>query len=149
GHAHAHAGRGGVAAVEDGLEVLDAGPPVADADEEGGRGLPVEEELDLAAAGVLEGVAGDLGDGGGDAGLGLGRGAEQARQLAGALPGQHHVVLQADLLGQERLAHGRAPLGARATSTVTSSRPLWKSRYSTPATRAGSRPASPGYAPRS
>ena len=53
-------------------------------------------ELSPAAAGVLEGVARDLGDRGGDAGLILGVEASRRGDLARALAREHDVLLGSD-----------------------------------------------------
>ena len=122
------AGRRVVPAVEDRLEVLDPRAPLVDADQKARRGRRADQELDPAAARVLEGVAGDLRDRRGDPRL-VERGeAQQAGDLAGALPRQDDVGFQADLQGQEGHAHGRLSPRSRATTTVTSSRPRRKSR---------------------
>src|SRR5262245_52124057 len=106
------------------------------------------EEIDAAAAGVLETVAGDFRNGGGHAGLVLGVETEQAGDLTGALARQDHVLLQSYFQAQE-LVHGCGLPVSRATTTVTSSRSRLKSRRSTPAIRATSRPSRPGYRLRS
>ena len=72
-----------------------------DPDQEPRRGPGPDLELDPAAPRVLEGIAGDLRDGRGDPGL-VERGeAEQPGDLAGTLPGQDDVGLQADVHVQE------------------------------------------------
>ena len=94
----------------------------------GGAALIVHQELDPAAAGVLEGVAGDLRNRGGDPRLILVLQAKQPGDLPGALPSEDDILLQANLHVEKVLAHESAPSSSRATSTVTSSRSLWKSR---------------------
>ena len=101
------------------------GPVVADAhDQELRRRAAFHVELDAALSRVLEDVARDLGDRGGDARLVLGVEAQVPRDLPRALAGHHHVVLGAQRHGQERRgSSARAPRPAQPTSTVTSSRP--------------------------
>ncbi len=109
-NADAEPGLRDIPAVHDRLEVADARPALADADRDPDRRPLVDLELDAAPAGVLEGVAGDLGRGGRDARLvELGK-SQQARDLAGSLPRQHDVGLEADLDGQQRPdAHASCP----------------------------------------
>ena len=62
-----------------------------------GDGPDLDDELDTPAAGILNGVAGDLRGGGGDPRLvELGE-AQQPGDLPRPLPGQHDVGLEADL----------------------------------------------------
>ena len=122
--AQPHARWATVPPVEDGLQVLDARPAVADADHERLAGLsPSTRNSTLPPPGVLEGVAGDLGDGGGDARLVLGVEAQQPGDLPGSLAGQHHVLLQADLQAEDGLLMLPPSAASRAARTVTSSRP--------------------------
>ena len=138
--AQAHAGRGSIASSEDFVEILDALTFVRDNDAEELRGrLPLDREMNLAAAGVAEGVARDLRHGGSDADLILVLEAEQLRDLARALARRHHVAF---VLNRDH--HDRDVHRPRTTATVASSRPRLKSRYSTPAIKAGLRSASPG-----
>ena len=121
-----HPRRRTVLAVHDAREVGDAGTGVADADdEELGTRLALHPEVHLAAAGIGEGVARDLGHGRRDAGLLLHVEAEERGDLPGALAGRHHVVLVVDRHGQHGDAHRATPL---ATTTATSSCPRLKSR---------------------
>jgi len=104
----------------------DARPLVGDHDlEELGCGATFHAEIHLAGPGVAEGVARDLRDGGGDAGLIPRLEAKEAGDLARALPGEDDVVLQFQRHGQDAQAHPEARL---ATTTVASSRPRVKSR---------------------
>ena len=99
------------------------GPALEDADDKCRRGAALDAEFDSAAAGVLNGVAGDLGSGGGDPRLvELGKTQERG-DLPRPLPGQHDVDFDANLQIQEGHVHGRPPSRGRATRTVTSSRP--------------------------
>ena len=128
--AEAHPRLGPVRPVEDGLELGDPGPPVADVDEQDlRRRLSLHHELDRAAAAVAEGVARDLRHGGGEASLVLEVEAEQRGDLARALPGGDDIVLPRDRHGQHRPAHAALPMGrSRATTTATSSRRRLQSR---------------------
>ena len=101
-----------------------------------GAVLAFEQILDLAAAGVVEGIARDLGNRGRDAGLILRVEAEQPGDLAGALARGDRIVLVADA-DREDGDNGSCLYAAFATTTVASSLPRVKSRYSTPAIRAG------------
>ena len=91
-------------------------------DEELRRALAFDRELDLAAAGVAEGVARDLGHRGRDARLVLRLEAEQRGELARALARDHDVLLVADGDGDEA-AWLIAPSPLRSATTVASSRP--------------------------
>ena len=74
------------------------------------RALAFERELDLAAAGVAEGVARDLRNGGGDARLVLSVEAEQPGDLARALARHDHVLLVLERrLSGAALRHVRLP----------------------------------------
>ena len=102
-------GRRDVLTVEDGLEVLDARSPLADANHACRRGPVSTQELDSPPAGILDGVAGDLRRRGGDSGLvELGK-AQQPGDLPRPLPGQHDVGLEADLQVQEGHVHDGSP----------------------------------------
>ena len=102
-------GRRDVLSVENGLEIVDAHPPLADPDQQGRGGRRLDEKLDSTPAGILNGVAGDLGRGGGDAGL-IELGESQERgDLTRPLPGQHDVGFKAEIQAQERHVHGRSP----------------------------------------
>jgi len=129
--AEPHPGLRAVLAVEDRVEVGDALALVADADREQLRhGARIDHEFGAAAAGVAVGVAGELGDRGGDAGLVLRHEAEQLGDAARALAHRDHVALALDRHRHDRpafrgLRHGGHHL---ATSTVVSSRRRVRSR---------------------
>ena len=124
----AHAGRRAILALEDAPSVRDArAPSVTRISEDAGAASLLTQELDLPAARVLEGVAGDLRDGGGDAGLVLGVEAEQAGDLPGALAGQDDVGLEADRDRQERQAH-ESPRRSRHDARSRRRGPARKSR---------------------
>ena len=91
------AGRRVIPSVQDRLEVLDPRAPLLNADQKSRRGTCADLELDLPTSRVLEGIAGNLRHRRGDARL-IERGeAQQAGDLAGTLPRQHDVGLQADV----------------------------------------------------
>ncbi len=105
--ADAHAGGRPVFPAQDQCDVADAGPLVRDPDVQHLReAFAFERELHLAAAGVAECVARDLGNGRGDARLILPVEAEQAGDLPRALARDDHVLLELDGDGQKRFAHG-------------------------------------------
>ena len=108
-----------VAAVEDVVEICDPWSLVADLDEELGLVYRVDRVARPPAARVLKRVACELGHCGGDPGLVLRIEAQQRRDLASALAGDHDVLLALDRHGRQRLGH------ARATTAVASSRPRW------------------------
>jgi len=119
-----HPGFGSVLAAEDFIHIDDAGAPVGNVDDEDlGRSGPFHEEFRAAAGSILEGVAGDLGDGGREARLLLGVETEQTRDLAGALMSGNHILLVADF-GIQNGKHYRSVPASRTTATVTSSRRL-------------------------
>ena len=146
-HAQAHAGGRAVAPVEDRVEVADAGPRSLDADhQELRRVAALDRELDLAAARVLERVAGDLGDRGGDARLVLALEAEARRDLARPLARRHDVLLVADPKSEMsgrlmRRRSRRAPRPSRRRDRAV------QSRYSTPARARGGAGAGPDSGP--
>ena len=138
----AHAGARDVTAIEDALQVGDTRPLVAKHHHQLLLGhLAVEHETERAAAAVAYRVAGDFRDGRRNEVLRLRVEPQEPRDLAGALPGRHHVLLG----GQRDREDGSAHQAARfSTSTVESSRPRLASRYSTAAIRLAWRAASPG-----
>ena len=83
-------------AVEHVLQPGDAGPAIGDADTSIGRRRG-QLEATPAAARVLERVPRDLRDAGGEPGLLQPVEAEQRRDLTGPLPGEHDILLGADL----------------------------------------------------
>ena len=104
----------------------------------------------LAAARVAVGVAGELGDRGGDPRLLEPVEAEQLGDVARALARASRRPRR----GAGRRARSPSPIrrhrpARRATTTLTSSRPRSKSRISSEAITSGSRRAGPGSAPRS
>ena len=58
-----------------------------------GCGLAVDEKLDLAPTGVAKGIAHNLGDRGGDAGLFAGIETKQGGNVSGALARGHDVLI--------------------------------------------------------
>jgi hypothetical protein len=91
--AQAHAGRGAVLPSSD-LQVGGCrAPGPRRAREQLRRAVAFDRELDLAAAGVAEGVAHDLGHGGRDARLVLASKPSSRRDLPRALARAHHVLL--------------------------------------------------------
>src|SRR5262249_47522430 len=98
---------------------------IAHPDEEHlGRRAALDRELDPAALRIGEGVARDLRHCGRDPGAILRVEAEELRDLARPLAGEDYVPLVADHHRQEAWGH----VSSRATTTVVSSRPRWKSR---------------------
>jgi hypothetical protein len=119
---------GHILSGEDLREITDTRPVVPHVSEEARR-LAFDGELGLAAAGVAEGVAGNLGDGGGEACLVLLWKTKQPRDVARPLPGGHNILFKPDVNGQKGGFHGRPPATWRfAINTVTSSRTRRKSR---------------------
>ena len=115
-----------VLAAEDRRQLGDAGALVAHRNgQQLGGAPPLDRELHPAPARVADGVAGDLGDGGGDPRLGLDVEAEQLGDLPGPLARVDDVVLPADVDGEDVELHAG---GHRATTTVASSRRRAKSR---------------------
>src|SRR5688572_17538396 len=101
-------------------DVADARPLVAHLDVKHlGQAFAFESEFDFAAAGVAIGVARDLGDGSSDASLVLPIEAQQARNLATALAGNHHVLLVLKRHCQQSLAHDLPVAAPRLRSTTT------------------------------
>ena len=83
---------------------------------------PSSKIFDAAAAGVVEGVARNFGDSGGDARLILSVEAEQARDLAGALAGGDGIVLDGECLtARMRSSRSIRDQLPSATTTVASS----------------------------
>ena len=100
------------------------GPRSRDHDDEAlCRCLPGQAELDRAAARILIGVAGDLRDRGGDAGLVLRVEAEQFGKPAGAAAHQDDVGLAQRSRSAAGGIHGALYTAARITTTEASSRP--------------------------
>ena len=101
--AQPHAGGGAIAAVE---HVRSAwrcpGPRSRTRDHQRGRRRASSSNVTLPPRGVLEGVAGDLRDRRRQPGLVLRVEAEQPRDLARPLAGEHDVVLASDLGGEDR-----------------------------------------------
>ena len=95
------AGRGGGRTVEDGLEVFDPRPALADTDHQARRRVGLDQELHCPSARILESVARNLTRRGCDPRL-VERGeAQKAGDLAGALPRQHDVAFEADFQGED------------------------------------------------
>ena len=95
--------------AQDVRQVRDTRALVTHADHQQLRcGLALEHELDLAAAGITERVAGDLGYRGRDARLVLAVEIEQRRDLPGSLAGHDDMVLTLDRQRQQNLAHAAA-----------------------------------------
>ncbi|MNT13356.1 hypothetical protein D3C72_1483230 [compost metagenome] len=157
--AQAHARGRAVGAGQYLVELRDAGALVLDADAEHlWRRLAIDGKMHLAAAGVVIDVARQFRHGRGDAHLVLHAEAAQGGDLPRALACAHHIEFAADMGRQYALRHVVSLLSAvtawhsscsRSTTTVTSSRPRAKSRYSTAATRLGWHCARPGYCSRS
>ena len=119
-----HPGRGLVRTGQHRLQVGDAGTAVAGHDDEAlRRRLAGQAELDLAAARVLVGVAGDLRDRGGDPRLVLRVEADQLGQPAGAAADRDDVRLGSDHDPQQAGIHGALYTVARIATTEASSRP--------------------------
>jgi hypothetical protein len=115
----AHAGRRLVLVPENPVELPDAGTVVRHPHQEDlGRSPALQHEVDLAALGVLEGIAGDLGRRRRQAGLVLHVEAEKPGDGPSALPGQNHAVPPGERDRQEGQVHWGRGL---ATTTVTSS----------------------------
>ncbi len=95
--AEPHAALRAVLAVENALQIGDAGTLVADADAQQLRRLGLlDHEFGAAAAGIAEGVARNFGNGGGDPGLVLPLEAEQFGDAARALTHRDDVALGVD-----------------------------------------------------
>ena len=104
--AEAHAGRGRVLPAQHGVEVGDARPAVLDGDVEGAA---VDGEQGRPAAGVLDGVPGDLAHGRGEANLVLGVEPEEGGDLPGPLAGEDHVAFGPEV-DREEGGHGTSLL---------------------------------------
>src|SRR6185503_19119063 len=108
-----------VLAAENRRQLDNAGALIAHRDgQQLGSAPALDRELHPSSTRVADGVACDLGDGGGNPCLGLDVEAEQLGDLPGALAGIDDVVLPADVDGEDvELSHG----AHRATTTVASS----------------------------
>ena len=105
---HAHAGGGLIAAFQDVLQVAHAGAGIPDLnDEQLRRRAAFDGIFHAAAARIIEGVAGDLGNGGGDSRLILGFETQQAGDLPGSLPRGHRIALASDSEGKNGPSHLR------------------------------------------
>jgi hypothetical protein len=103
-----------VSALQYLLKVANAGSGIDDANHKQlGRGPAFDGELDAASASVVEGVAHDLGDRGGEARLMLHVVAEERTYLACALARTHNVTLYPDLEA-ENGNRGIIPAASRA-----------------------------------
>jgi hypothetical protein len=121
--AHAHAGAGPVAAVQDEIQIRDARSVVGNADKEQlRRAFAFERKVDVAAACVAECVAGDLRHCGRHAHLILRLEAEQPRNLPRALPDGDDVLLETQRDRDDARTHDQTAV-FRSTTTVASSRP--------------------------
>ncbi len=118
-----------VAAFENGVQIVDSRALVADFDdEELGGCAALYEVLDFSASGIFEGVAGDFGERGRDAGLILSVKSEKASDLARALPRVDRVVLVADVNRQNREAHRSSTTRKTGRSSSTTRKTPAKDR---------------------
>ncbi len=157
-----HACLGAVAALKDAGKVGDAAAGIDHADDERlGRGGAFHGEFDAPAVAVIVGVACNFGDGGGNFGLLMYVKAQVGSDLPGALTGGYHIGFEHDTGAENRYGGGGGTIAARmvlghwrfsrpggvnrATTTVASSVPRWKSRNNTAAIMLGWQRRSPGY----
>ena len=120
----AHPRHGLVRTGQNRRQVGDAGTAVAGHDDEAlRRRLAGQAELDVAAARIFIGVAGDLRDRGGDPRLVLRVEPDQFGQPAGAAADRDDVRLGSDHDPQQAGIHGALYTAARIATTEASSRP--------------------------
>ena len=101
-YTQAHSRRGHVLAGKYGVEVGYAGAAIGHLyPQELRAGSKADGEIELAAAGILVGVARDFRDGRGDARLVLVAEPQQRGDLARALPGGHHVPFAVNVYRQD------------------------------------------------
>ena len=104
--AHAHAGGGFVAAFQDVVQVAHSGPGIPDLDDEQLRRRAAFDRIfHAAAAGIIEGVAGDLRHSSGYAGLILGFETQQPGDLPCTLARRDRVALGSDSQSKNRASH--------------------------------------------
>jgi len=128
GQPHAHPGLGNVLAAQDFFQVGNPRPLVDDRRLKTPVGI-VSGKFDFALLGVLKNIPRQFRNGRGDAHLVLPFEAQGFRDLPGPLARENDVALVANLDGEQGNFHAEVAWeNSRATSTVTSSRPLRKSR---------------------
>ena len=126
GDADPEAGLRLVAALENRVEIADAGPAIGDAHDHGlAAPRVVDPKFRPASRRVPVGVAGDLRDGGRDPRLVLDAETQLLGDAARPLAHGHDIVLLLDRDREQGPSHDATP---RTTTTVASSRPREKSR---------------------
>lgn len=95
--ANPHSGVGNVFPVENFIQVRDALAFVPDCDDEHVLRIVLQNEFSSSTTAVLESIAGNLGDGGGNSGLVLSVELKCGRESTSFLPHQHDIIFDADV----------------------------------------------------